>query len=92
MTRYEVVFAKSSSHVIDSLGNPCRYRTRDGQSLAPGYYMVIWPDNSQEPLFDADAQYKGPFPSPEAAQSWACGSMLRDDDRRLRLAVASQEQ
>lgn len=66
--RYDVVFAKSRSHIIDSLGNACRYRTGNGKALAPGYYTVTWHE-AADPLFDENAKYVGPFPSARAAEA-----------------------
>lgn|GEM_PF-5852560 len=64
-----VVFVNSHNHLTDSAGHDCRYRTANGHPLLPGYwYLVKWPDDVAEPLFDAQAHYSGPFDSERAAR------------------------
>lgn len=69
VTHARVVFVNSHNHLTDPAGHDCRYRTADGQPLLPGYwYLVKWPDDVEEPLFDAQARYSGPFDSERAAR------------------------
>lgn len=90
-----IVFLNSRNHLTDASGRDCRYRTADGQPLLPGYwYRVSWPHDVEEPLFDAKAQYAGPYDSEEEAtnafadaSSTSCfasiASSTNQDSRRL---------
>jgi len=65
-----IVFVKSRSHLQNTMGHDCRYRTADGHSLVPGYwYLVSWPGDIEEPLFDGRAHYAGPYDSEAAAKN-----------------------
>lgn len=66
--KHKVVFARSDHHVVDSQGCASRYRTLDGRTLAKGYYAVVWPAEADDPLFDEQAQFLGPYPTFISAQ------------------------
>lgn len=67
--KYEVVFAKSETHLVDAFGNECRYRLLRGSRLSEGYYVVTWPPDIEEALFDEKAQYRGPFETSTSAHA-----------------------
>lgn len=68
VTHARIVFVNSGNHLTDTMGHDCRYRTADGHPLLPGYwYVVSWPEDIEEPLFDAHAHYSGPYGSEQAA-------------------------
>ncbi len=70
VTHARVVFVNSHNHLTDTAGHDCRYRTANGHPLLPGYwYLVQWPDDVEEPLFDMHAHYSGPFDSERAARN-----------------------
>jgi hypothetical protein len=70
VTQPRIVFLNSRNHLTDATGHDCRYRTADGQPLLPGYwYRVSWPDDVEEPLFDAKAHYAGPYDSEDEAKN-----------------------
>lgn len=70
MTNQErIVFVKSHSHLLSATGHDCRYRTAAEHAPLPGYwYVVSWPEDVSEPLFDTHAHYAGPFDSAAAAE------------------------
>jgi hypothetical protein len=75
VTQARIVFLNSRNHLTDATGHDCRYRTADGQPLLPGYwYRVSWPDDVEEPLFDAHAHYAGPYDSEEEATNAFAGA------------------
>lgn len=74
VTHARVVFVNSRNHLTDTTGHDCRYRTADGNALLPGYwYLVSWSEDIEEPLFDAQAHYAGPFDSEGAARNAIAG-------------------
>jgi hypothetical protein len=78
VTHARVVFVNSHNHLTDAAGHDCRYRTANGEALLPGYwYAVSWPDDIDEPLFDAKARYAGPFDSEPAARQAVAAPALR---------------
>lgn len=69
VTHARIVFVNSGNHLTDTTGHDCRYRTADGHPLLPGYwYVVSWPEDIEEPLFDAHARYGGPYDSEASAK------------------------
>jgi hypothetical protein len=69
-TQSRIVFINSNNHLSDTTGHDCRYRTASGQRLLPGYwYVVSWPEDVEEPLFDAHARYAGPYDSVATARN-----------------------
>lgn len=78
VTHARIVFVNSRNHLTDGAGHDCRYRTASGETLLPGYwYAVSWPDDVDEPLFDAKASYAGPFDSEPAARQAVAGAIPR---------------
>lgn len=58
---YEVVYVIDGARLIDPESYERRYVTADGGGLAPGYYTVVWPEESVERRFNQAASYYGPF-------------------------------
>jgi len=66
---YEVVRVIDGDSLVDSESYQRRYRKRGGKPLAPGFYVVLWPDPSLRPRYDARAEFVGPFESDSVARA-----------------------
>lgn len=63
MRRCEVVRVASPLFLISSRQQACRYETPDGEPLAAGYYLALWPDGSCASFHGRELTYLGPFAS-----------------------------
>jgi len=61
MTAYEIVQVVNSRSLIDAEAYQRAYVTRDNGALSPGYYVVMWPEGTAQRVFNAEAEYFGPF-------------------------------
>jgi hypothetical protein len=66
---YEVVRVIDGDSLVDSESYQRRYRRRGAPSLAPGFYVVLWPDPNSRPHYDARAEFVGPFESDAVARA-----------------------
>ena len=64
----EIVTVISHCQLIDSQSEGRMYWRRNGQGLAPGYYVVTWPAGVTRRSFNDDAVFRGPFLSLADAQ------------------------
>jgi hypothetical protein len=64
----EIVTVISHCQLIDSQSEGRMYWRRNGQGLAPGYYVVTWADGITRRSFNEDAVFQGPFPTLADAQ------------------------
>ena len=70
---FEIVAVIRDHCLIDAESYQRRYNTRHGQPLAPGYYVVNWPDDIQTRRFNEQAAFHGPFTlrkEAQAARDW----------------------
>ena len=61
--RYEIVRILDAETLIDAESYERRYRTRSGDPLDPGFYVVLWDAAVEAPGYDELATYIGPFRS-----------------------------
>ena len=66
---FEIVSVIQNYWLFDAESYQRRYCTKHGQPLAPGYYVVNWPDHIRVRRFNEQAAFHGPFPSRQAAQA-----------------------
>lgn len=57
----EIVQVVNKTYLIDGDGNECKYFRNAGEALERGHYVVIWPPGCDEPRFDQDACFYGPY-------------------------------
>ncbi|MGZ8157797.1 MAG: hypothetical protein ACXWT4_03220 [Methylobacter sp.] len=72
---FEIVAVTREFRLIDAESYQRRYCTSHGQPLAPGYYVVKWPEHIRARRFNEHALFHGPFKSREEAQAaidWIC--------------------
>jgi hypothetical protein len=77
----EVVRVEVSLFLVSSQQHACRYETPNGESLAPGYYVVLWPAGSCRSSYGRELRYIGPCGTQSAArllQTSAMGLGLLD--------------
>jgi hypothetical protein len=65
---FEIVLVIQDDWLFDAESYQRSYCTSHGQPLAPGYYVVNWPDHVRLRRFNEQAAFHGPFPSHKAAQ------------------------
>ena len=82
---FEIVSVIQDDWLFDAESYQRRYCTNHGQPLAPGHYVVNWPDNIRVRRFNELASFFGPFPSRKAAQA-ALDWMHQERQRALTLA------
>ena len=67
---YEVVRVIDARSLVDSESYQRTYRRRGGKPLAPGFYVVLWPDPDVRPHYeDAHTEFVGPFDSGAMARA-----------------------
>jgi hypothetical protein len=68
----EVVRVDSPLFLVNSRHRACHYETGDGQPLATGYYLALWPADacreSGQEIYGRELRYLGPFASQATAQ------------------------
>jgi hypothetical protein len=57
----EIVQVVNKAYLIDADGNECKYFRNTGGALERGHYVVIWPLGCDEPRFDQNACFYGPY-------------------------------
>jgi hypothetical protein len=57
----EIVRVIDDARLIDPESYERSYETGHGTTLAPGYYVVVWPDDVDCPRYDAQATFMGPI-------------------------------
>jgi hypothetical protein len=58
---FRVVRVLSECRLVDDRGEERMYWRRDGSCLAPGFYVVHWPQGGATGRFNEDALFEGPF-------------------------------
>ena len=58
---FEIVAVIREFWLVDAESYQRRYSTNDGQPLAPGYYVVNWPEHVRARRFNEHAMFYGPF-------------------------------
>ncbi|MEC4747342.1 hypothetical protein [Methylomicrobium sp. Wu6] len=58
---FEIVAVIRDYWLVDSESYQRKYCTNHGQSLAPGYYVVNWPEHIRARRFNDHAEFHGPF-------------------------------
>ncbi|WP_024297782.1 hypothetical protein [Methylomicrobium lacus] len=66
---FEIVAVISDFRLVDSESFQRRYCTNHGQTLAPGYYVVNWPEHIRVRRFNGHAAFHGPFKLRKEAQA-----------------------
>lgn len=64
----EVIRVEASLFLVNSQQYACRYETQNGESLAPGYYVVLWPAGSCHSSYGRELRYLGPCGTQSAAR------------------------
>lgn len=64
----EIVAVTRDFWLIDAESYQRKYCTNHGQPLAPGYYVVNWPEHIRARRFNDHAAFHGPFKSRQEAQ------------------------
>lgn len=64
----EVVFVHGPDYLIDSESYQRRYRRPDGQVLARGFYVVVWPHGPGACSYGEEAVFLGPYPDRSMAE------------------------
>jgi hypothetical protein len=68
MIRCEIVRIASPALLIDGQMIARRYEPPDGEPLAPGYYLALWPAGANHASFGAELCYLGPLENLAAAR------------------------
>jgi len=58
---FEIVAVIRDFWLVDAESYQRRYSTNDGHLLAPGYYVVTWPEHIRARRFNEQAAFHGPF-------------------------------
>jgi hypothetical protein len=66
---FEIVAVIREFWLVDAESYQRRYCTSDGQTLAPGYYVVSWPEHVRTRRFNEQAVFHGPFKLRKEAQA-----------------------
>lgn len=66
---FDIVRVVSGCRLLDAGSQERVYWRRNGQPLAEGYYVVIWPPGTVVRRFNEDAEFRGPYPQRETAQA-----------------------
>jgi hypothetical protein len=69
----EIVAVIRDYWLVDAESYQRRYYTNQGEPLAPGYYVVNWPEHIRARRFNEHASFHGPFKlrkEAQAAQDW----------------------
>lgn len=66
----EVVKVISDFWLFDAESYQRHYRCSESQPLAPGYYVVSWPESIRLRRFNEDASFHGPFAFRQQAQDF----------------------
>ena len=64
----EVVRVASPMFLVTSKHYACRYETADGESMATGYYLALWPAGGNYSSYGREVRYFGPFSTQAVAQ------------------------
>ena len=70
---FEIVAVIRDFWLVDAESYQRRYCTNHGQPLAPGYYVVNWPEHIRARRFNEHAVFHGPFKlrkEAQTAQDW----------------------
>lgn len=59
--RFEIASVIGDHKLVDAESYERRYSQPDGLPLAPGYYVVYWPEHIRNRRFDEHALFHGPF-------------------------------
>ena len=65
---FEIVAVIRDFWLVDAESYQRSYCTNHGQPLAPGYYVVNWPEHVRARRFNEQAAFHGPFKLREEAQ------------------------
>ena len=66
---FEIVAVIRDFWLVDAESYQRRYCTNHGQPLAPGYYVVNWPEHIRARRFNEHAVFHGPFKLRKEAQA-----------------------
>ncbi|MDD1612775.1 MAG: hypothetical protein LUQ57_06485 [Methylococcaceae bacterium] len=66
---FEIVAVIRDFWLVDAESYQRKYYTNHGQPLAPGYYVVNWPENIRARRFNDHAAFHGPFKLRKEAQA-----------------------
>lgn len=66
---FDIVRVVSGCRLLDAGSQEHVYWRRNGQPLAEGYYVVVWPPGTVVRRFNEDAEFRGPFQQRESAQA-----------------------
>jgi hypothetical protein len=79
---FEIVSVIRDFWLVDSESYQRMYYTNHGQPLAPGYYIVNWPEHIRDRRFNEYAEFHGPFKLRREAQA-ALGRMPKEWEQVL---------
>ena len=63
---FEVVHVLDDSKLIDAESYQRSYHCAKSRHLAPGFYVVSWPEQIRQRRFDEQCDFSGPFAHTEA--------------------------
>lgn len=66
---FEIAAVIRDFWLVDSDSYQRKYCTSHGQPLAPGFYVVNWPDHIRSRRFNEHAEFHGPFKSRKEAHA-----------------------
>lgn len=70
---FEIVKVIDRTSLLDPRSRRRKYETAPQRRLARGIYAVVWPETVDQPRYDLEARFYGPYPS------WAtAGHFIRD--------------
>ena len=72
----EVVRVASPMFLVTSKHNACRYETADGESMATGYYLALWPAGANYSSYGREVRYFGPFATQAVARLLQISSLI----------------
>jgi hypothetical protein len=67
---FEVVKVIHDFWLFDAESYQRRYSIAGSRALAPGYYVVSWPESIRNRRFNEDASFHGPFAFRQEAQKF----------------------
>ena len=85
---FEIVAVIRDFWLVDAESYQRRYCTNHGQTFAPGYYVVNWPEHIRTRRFNEQAAFHGPYPLRKEAQA-ACDWMRQERENFLAMSSGS---
>ena len=75
---HEVVRVDSPEFLVSAEHHACRYETRDGSPLTPGFYLVLGQMGRNPSFYGPELQYRGPLATLAEAQRLQTSVLTQD--------------